>query len=128
VLPVVPRGEEDSDEVQSGEGSSGAWSAGSIDSCDGAEARLEVERAAGASGGIACFDLLRVMKRCKYQQMRQVMGRRTGPERRLRGAVPRRNRRRAVVKRRAPVINSDGLAAKSREGREKNGEEERGFL
>jgi hypothetical protein len=50
VLPVVPRGEEDSDEVQSGEGSSGAWSAGSIASCDGAEAQLEVERAAGASG------------------------------------------------------------------------------
>jgi hypothetical protein len=47
---VVPRGEEDLDEVQSAEGSSGAWSAGSIASCDGAEARLEVERAAGASG------------------------------------------------------------------------------
>jgi hypothetical protein len=49
VLLVVPRGEEDSDEVQSGERSSGAWSAGSIASCDGAKARLRVERAAGAS-------------------------------------------------------------------------------
>jgi hypothetical protein len=68
------------------------------------------------------------MKRGKYQQMYQVMGRRMGPERRLRGVVPRRNRRRAVAKRRALVINSDGLAAKSREGREKNGEEEQGFL
>jgi hypothetical protein len=68
------------------------------------------------------------MKRGKYQQMRQVMGRRTGPERRLEGVVPRQNRRRAVAKRRAPMINSDGLATNSREGREKNGEEERGFL
>jgi hypothetical protein len=50
VLPVVPRGEQDSDEVQSSEGSSGAWSVGSIASCNGVEARLGVERAAGASG------------------------------------------------------------------------------
>jgi hypothetical protein len=47
---AISDGDEDQDKKRMGEGSSGAWSAGSIASCDGAEARLEVERAAGASG------------------------------------------------------------------------------
>jgi hypothetical protein len=38
------------DELRLGKGISCAWSAGSIAFCDGGEARLEVERAAGASG------------------------------------------------------------------------------
>jgi hypothetical protein len=44
------RGRGEVDEARRVEGSSSAWSAGSIASCDRAEARLEVERAAGASG------------------------------------------------------------------------------
>jgi hypothetical protein len=43
VLPVVPRGEEDSDEVQSGEGSSGARSARPIASWNCRERRPELE-------------------------------------------------------------------------------------
>jgi hypothetical protein len=50
VIPVVSDGDEDQDEERTSEESSGAWSTGSIASCDGGEARLEVERAAGASG------------------------------------------------------------------------------
>jgi hypothetical protein len=38
------------DELRLGKGISSAWSAGSIAFYDGGEARLEVERAAGASG------------------------------------------------------------------------------
>jgi hypothetical protein len=38
------------DELRLGKGISCAWSAGSIAFCDGGEARLEVEWAAGASG------------------------------------------------------------------------------
>jgi hypothetical protein len=41
VLPVVPRGEEDADEVQSSEGSSGAWSARPIASWNCDEERSE---------------------------------------------------------------------------------------
>jgi hypothetical protein len=47
---AVSDGDEDQDEKRMGEGSLGAWSAGSIASCDGAEAWLEVEQAAGALG------------------------------------------------------------------------------
>jgi hypothetical protein len=44
VLPVVPRGNEDVDEVKSGEGISGAWSARPIVSRSEAERRLEWSR------------------------------------------------------------------------------------
>jgi hypothetical protein len=47
---VVSDGYEDQDEERTCEESSGAWSTGLISSCDDGEARLEVERAAGASG------------------------------------------------------------------------------
>jgi hypothetical protein len=54
---VVSDGDEDQDEERMCEESSGAWSMGSISSCDGGEARLKVERAAGASGVVSrrCF-------------------------------------------------------------------------
>jgi hypothetical protein len=47
---VPPSGREVADEMRRIAAESGAWSPWSITSCDGGEARLEVERAAGASG------------------------------------------------------------------------------
>jgi hypothetical protein len=47
---LPPGGREVADEMQCVAAESGAWSPWSITSCDGGEARLEVEWAAGALG------------------------------------------------------------------------------
>jgi hypothetical protein len=68
--PVVSRGEGEVDEVQEWMASSRVWSVMTEVSCGDGEQRPEKLLVGWSSGGVACFDLLRVRKGGKYQQRR----------------------------------------------------------